>query len=484
MKPITDFFNRRPMVGGACGAALAVLLGRLLPWWGDLLLALPLLALGVVWMLRRNGWAYLPLLLALVLLRMAPIPVDTVTAGDYQVAGRVSEIPESTARRTYFTIEDVTLDGVAIDTKLSVKAPKTETLRYGDAVTMEAAVLPNNDQDEARYTGVCGEATAKESPVVSGTSNDLRGWFLSGKDGFKRALDALFLEQAGNARGILLGDRSGMDYALRQQYTRNGVLHIFAVSGLHVTLLTGLLGAAVFIRNRKVGMLLLLAFLTFYCAITSFTPSVLRAAFLLVAVRICRSLERQIDPLTTFSFTFAAVLLVSPYSLYQVGFQLSFAAAGGMMLLNKPLTRIVPLPRGKIRSAVVGAIGANLGTLPLLGTYFGAYAWMAIPMSVLLIPIMPIVLLFGFLAMLLYGAWPWAARVLAYLPHLALTYLDKLTAWLDFAPLTLKAPHPIVTALWFIALLFCSPFFLKNSKRPPYLGLGLAAVSILLWILL
>ncbi len=311
--------------------------------------------------------------------------------------------------------------------------------------------------------------------------------FLSNlREALRENADALFADAAPAARGILLGDRSAMDAAQKAQFTDSGLLHLFAVSGLHVMLLVGAFDRLVRSEKRWLSLAATALFLLFFCAITGFSASVLRAAFMLIGIKLTRFRDRQVDRPSVLCFAMAMTLLCDPKSIASIGFQMSFAAAGGMVLLAKSFRKPFRkrFPGSRIITALTSASAAVVGLLPVQAYYFGAVAWVSIPLSVLLIPTMPVILICGFAAVLLYGILPHAATILSYPAYGAIRLLTLVTEVLDVPLLRLPEPHPAVIALYFVALLLCSRLYLPNAKRPPWLGLALLAVSIVLWFVL
>ncbi len=385
-------FHTRPMAGAAAGAAMAAILGMLVPDW--LLLALCALLVPVsAWLFRRrSAFWLLPVCMFFVLIRIVLLP---------------AQLPE---------------------------------LRF----------LANL------------------------------------RDSLRSNTDALFFDRAADAKGFLLGDRSAMTAGETAQYANSGLLHLFAVSGLHVMLLVGAFERIVRSETRWLTVSATALFCLFFCAVTGFSASVLRAVFMLLGVRLTRLRERQVDRMSVLCFAMACTLLCDPFGIATVGFQMSFAAAGGMALLAKTLRRPFRrrFPASRIVTALTSASAAVVGVLPVQAYYFGSAAWVSIPLSVLLIPTMPVILLFGFLAVLLYGWLPHVAAVLSYPAYGAMQFLYLLTGWIDVPLLKLPHPHPAAIALYWIALLLCSPLNYANRKRPPWAGLLILFGSIVLWFVL
>ena len=155
----------------------------------------------------------------------------------------------------------------------------------------------------------------------------------------------------------------------------------------------------------------------------------------------------------------------------------------GMVLFAGKFRRTLPrsLRNTRIAGAVFGAIAAMIGMLPLTAYYFRSLAWAAIPLSIVLIPTMPVILLFGFLSVLLYGAVPGVAAILAYPAYGSIKLISVIVQATDVPVLRLPSPHPSAIVLYYLALILCSPLLLCNRKRPPWVGIAVLAVSIVLW---
>lgn len=195
--------------------------------------------------------------------------------------------------------------------------------------------------------------------------------------------------------GVLLGDKSRVPDAVRDDFSRSGVSHVLAVSGLHV----GLVAAGVFFCVRSFGGGSLVCSVTttlgvwLYALVTGLPPSVVRAASVATLVVWARSSRRQVDGLNALGFAGLVILAVRPLDLLDLGFQLSFAATSGILLLHRPFTEILSL-RGGIRWRKWGAtplavsIAAQLTTAPLIVSAFGQISLIATVANLVVVPIM------------------------------------------------------------------------------------------------
>ena len=134
-----------------------------------------------------------------------------------------------------------------------------------------------------------------------------------------------------------------------------------------------------------------------------------------------------------------------------------------------------------LRSLLAGGVGVFLGMMPLLSiTGNQVSVWGAL-LSPLVMPVAPLFLIPGWLAMLLYPLLPWAAKVLALLPQGVLYYLTTLAELVPVDGLALPPCSGVALILWFGGMLFVSEYFLPNRTRPAWLGWGLMAAGALVW---
>ena len=151
----------------------------------------------------------------------------------------------------------------------------------------------------------------------------------SGLEGESRAL----------LRALLVGVRSDIDDELRQEFSAVGVVHILAVSGLHVgfVLATLLLCINVLRIPHRARLPLLLAALWLYVQVTGSAPPVVRAAVMAALVLAAPALQRKLDPVNAIALAAFVILLGNPLDLFAAGFQLSFAATLGILLIYRHL---------------------------------------------------------------------------------------------------------------------------------------------------
>lgn len=184
-----------------------------------------------------------------------------------------------------------------------------------------------------RGLGIRNRVTADQIFVSEGTYSLLRRQ----AECFRAYAKAVFQEicapeDAGIFQAILLGDKSGLSEELRERFQDNGIAHILAVSGLHVSLI----GMSVYSALRFLGVsygwsgLGATALLTFYGVVTGFGASVFRAVFMVEVSCLAAYMGRSYDLLSALSLSLILQVWQSPYLLFSPGLQLSYGAVAAI----------------------------------------------------------------------------------------------------------------------------------------------------------
>lgn len=249
----------------------------------------------------------------------------------------------------------------------------------------------------------------------------LREGKLEGKSGQKNVASAFLLhlrerlsgslkEMAGEEDGalfcsMLLGDKSGQDQEVRSLYQQNGIAHILAISGLHISLA----GAGIWALLRKAGAGYWSAgasgflFVAAYGWMTGGSVSAVRAASMYGVQLLSGCLGRTYDTQTALSAAALGILWQEPLQLFQSGFQLSFLSvlsAGTIFLALRNWGRLPGGRTGKIfigvKDALLLSISVQLGTLPALCSHFFIWPPYGLLLNLAVIPLMTVVFLSGF----------------------------------------------------------------------------------------
>lgn len=277
----------------------------------------------------------------------------------------------------------------------------------------------------------------------------------------KKVIDRSFPEDtAGFAKALLLGDRMDIDYETNTAFKVSGISHIIAVSGLHVSILFGLV---YFMsgRRRFLTTLLGVPVVLIFAAVAGFTPSITRAAIMQILMMLSLLCQREYDPPTALGFSALVMLIVNPLVITSVSFQLSFACMAGIFSFSDPIRSWLldekrlgkwdnSLTRG-LSSSVAISISSVVFTTPLVAVCFGAVSLVSILTNLLTLWVITFIF-YGIMAVCVIGfysasaasalaavvSWPirfvlWTAKSLASFPLAAVyTRSGYIVAWLVF----------------------------------------------------
>jgi competence protein ComEC len=179
------------------------------------------------------------------------------------------------------------------------------------------------------------------------------------------------------AKALIIGDKSLLDQETKNSFGATGAMHVLAVSGLHIGIISQLL-LYIFqffskVIQRRNAVICVVILLWIYALLTGFSPSVVRAVFMFTVLMSAQEMGGNYSPINTLFFTAFVLALINPFVLYDIGFQLSYLAMLGIFALYKPIVAWYT-PKNKVLNYLWqgSAIGfaAQAMTVPLTLYYF------------------------------------------------------------------------------------------------------------------
>lgn len=199
-------------------------------------------------------------------------------------------------------------------------------------------------------------------------------------------------ESAALTAALLFGVRDLFNPETERSYQKIGIVHLLAISGLHVGLLTGML-YFICIRlgiTKEKTELLLLIFLPLYSVLTGLAPPVLRAAAMLMLLISARRHRWQLTPLDAISLAFMLMVFRQPYLIYEIGFQLSFLVSLSLIIsAPKILTRFKSFPRQTAAASFI----SQLASLPIILSSFYEISLISVLANLLFVPLFSFIIL-------------------------------------------------------------------------------------------
>lgn len=271
-----------------------------------------------------------------------------------------------------------------------------------------------------------GVSGAKELALLPAEQKTAANIWLRIRQSLRERLRLLLGEDAALAETLILNDKRDMPEDMTESFRTAGVAHVLAVSGLHVMILFSLARRLLERFHPSQGLLLLLTgmLMALYCLIVGAQSAMLRACILLFYTQLGRVKRRRTDGLTAVALAFMTILLLRPLELFAAGFQLSFAAVLGMLMLGDRIWRATARIRNRRLRALVRVYGvtlcANLATALPVGWYYHRLSLIGLAINPLLCAAVSVLLpvLLGVLA-------------LSYLYLPAALALGKGAAWLS-----------------------------------------------------
>lgn len=354
-------------------------------------------------------------------------------------------------------------------------------LRTGMNVSVEGVVEPPfrarnpGEFDYGRYlelNDIVGVVRTKDSTgiYIEGPSNEFSLTFLvaSIRRSLTDIIEAHHSSQPSSfLKGIIIADRGEIPGELKQAFIDTGTIHILAVSGFNVGIVAVVMYAlfGLFRIPKKLISAATILGLLVYMLLTGATPSVVRATIMACVFLVGTLLERKTDMYNVLSVSALIILVLDPKQLFNVGFQLSFAAVLSMVYLY-PLfadfIKKIPETLQKVKAIdytiklFAISLAAQLGTIPFTAFYFERISVVSLLANLVVVPVVSLNVILGFAAIAFSFLSGWLASCYAALNEFLTLFL------LRFVTEASKVPFAYFDA---VSLGASFPFFY-------YIGLG------------
>ncbi len=275
-------------------------------------------------------------------------------------------------------------------------------------------------------------------------------------------------ENAAIFAALLFGERTLMDPEMEEAYSRTGTVHLLAISGLHVALLTGMCFAFLlrFGMTRERAELTLMLILPAYAVLTGLAPSVNRAVLMLILLLITRRLKLRFFPLDAISLAFIVLVIISPHAIYQPGFQLSFGVSFALVL---SASTIINRFQSYLVKLIIVSLVAQLASIPILLNYFYEISLISVVANLLFVPLFSFILLPLVLVTYLSGIFvPFISELLFPLINIVVSFANTMSislAAIPFSSVVIGKPDEFMLVLYLLCYLIFFIIWEKKGNR-------------------
>ncbi len=299
--------------------------------------------------------------------------------------------------------------------------------------------------------GLDGTLTAQGEVTIAAQGTPPLPWLI--RKQVKKVLSIWDQSETGVLEGIVFGDPSGITPDLQERYRVTGVLHIFAASGSNVVFVLGLLWLLTGPLPLRLRVILCTAGLITYAALCGGNFPILRATILGTAVLWGRLGYGRVPMLRWLMIAAFMLFMQNPLVFKDLGFQLSFMATWGIIVLSPKIRgwRVFKRIPGLLSLALSGTLAAQIAILPLLITVFHRLSLISLIANLLIMLIVGIIFELGLVAVILSFVPELAAplfQVSLWLLQLTNTVLARL-ALLPWAEVFVLQPGPVFWLSWY-----------------------------------
>ncbi len=350
--------------------------------------------------------------------------------------GVICENPETSPDRTELTVsarrlitdsEDISVEGLIL---LNVEGH--QDFKYGDAIRFTTRLkAPHNFQNPGgfdyvrylKYKGIMVRGFIKDAKKIVILRENQGNIFKQRLERFRSSLKKFIMENSPSPEGeiiqaMILGDQKEIPKEVMENFNRTGTTHIIAISGFNIGIIAFLSFIVIKIIMKSSPYLLLRFNIVKVSTIVAIVPviiytfiagggiSVVRATIMAITFMIAIICVKDRDLYNSLLLAALVILAISPPSLFDISFQLSFIAVWAILFITPTLTALIPeinrdlMPKHRVWAAticknivvfIIVSLSATLGTLPLIVFYFNRVSTVVLLSNLFVVPILGII---------------------------------------------------------------------------------------------
>ena len=432
------------------------------------------------------------------------IKIESIGRGNKNITGKVTTIGNST-NSSYVDLKNVTVNGMNLgNARLYFRNENLLDIKIGNSIIADAAIYtfedPMNEgefnqKNYYRSNGISFSGFASNIEITNSKFNNLLQKIYEIKISIKQQIHKIFnYKDAGLFMAMVTGDRSQIDKEQKRLYTENGIAHIIAISGLHLSIL-GLLLYEILRRflSQNISAFFVSIFIVIYGIFIDASATSLRAITMLLIRFLSLSFGRTYDSKNTLYIICFIFLIIEPYLLFSAGFQFSyiaiFALNSNVEIPNpkyiyeqrKKIIRLVDsnkeskfikkIDKKKMYLKIPPIIVMTFFLFPITIFHYFTYPLYSILINIVVVPLMTFVLVFGLCGLMISFFNITVGTFATYVVHLIFniySYLCKFTEKLPYHILWTGKPN-LYEIFYYYLSIFLIIFAIRNLYIAPKL---------------
>ncbi len=267
--------------------------------------------------------------------------------------------------------------------------------------------------------------------------------------------------QAGLLAGMIIGYKDGLGENASEAFRQAGLTHIMVASGMNVAfiILPLMYLCRIFRLGNKAAGLIVIPVLLLFVFVAGFSASVVRAVLMGIIIMAGKILMREPDIYTSISSAALILLLINPFTLYDIGFQLSFSATLALVLFYPAIKRAVTcrfLPE-ILADTLAATLAAQMGTVPVTLYYFNNLSIISVFTNLMVVPLVQVITVMGFIMVFAGLLNIHLAVLIGYMNNTFLSFIlfvAETSARLPFASLLLPTPPGWLLFIYYSVVLY------------------------------
>lgn len=380
--------------------------------------------------------------------RIDNLSIQSVLNKNIEFIGKIKYEPDNKIENQNLIVEVQKINDIQVKQnqfgKILIKTDRFPKYEYGDLLLIECILKEPksfNDFDYKLYLARQGIFLVCDFPkkinlIVGELKNEHKNsliWFLFFiKQKVSLKIHSLLHEpEASFLAGILIGERRGFEKELLDYFNKSGITHIIAVSGYNIAILVSSIQSICFfwlIKKRNIFVIIFFV-LSFFVFFSGFGASVVRASIMGVLVLISKNVNRFANIKNIILGSALIMVLFNPNVLvFDIGFQLSFLSTIGLIYGTHYIENFFWWCNNTfgVKNSLVSTLASTIFTLPIIIFYFKQFATHSILVNVLVLPVIPFAMFFGFIALFVSFFNLFLGQVLAYPVFIILSYVIKI----------------------------------------------------------